>query len=210
MRLYIASVCFDTNNNGDEISSICIRTDNVRRGSLSITSQLNFEYLVRHNGTTIAYTTMCIIIITVKDVNLGGQGQGLVALGVLVWRCDVCTRAFVSPKMCDSLPAVLLFFLITRLPCSVEVCVLYKQQSTYCTTHMRTNFSCVMAIYVSMCQQAATYMIQYTGEQRAHPTRPLRVLCTQWRSPSTMYFFTELCTVKVPVPKPAGFLFTAG
>ena len=123
--------------------------------------------------------------------NLGGQGQGQGLWwrggpwSARQWRCDVCARAFVSPKMCDSLPAVLLFFLITRLPCSVEVCVLYKQQSTYCTTHMRTNFSCVIAIYVSMCQQAATYMIQYTGEQRAHPTRPLRVLCTQWRSPST-------------------------
>ena len=37
--------------------------------------------------------------------------------------------------------------------------------------------------------------------------------CTQRHSPSTMYFFTESCTAKIPVPKPAffasAFLLTA-
>ena len=31
--------------------------------------------------------------------NLRGQGQGLVALGVLVWRCDVCVSELVTCKV---------------------------------------------------------------------------------------------------------------
>ena len=30
---------------------------------------------------------------------VGGQGQGLVALGVLVWRCDVCVSELVTCKV---------------------------------------------------------------------------------------------------------------
>ena len=52
--------------------------------------QLEFTFTPAKSVLRAAGCQLVTFLQLSRSFNLGGQGQGLVALGVLVWRCDVC------------------------------------------------------------------------------------------------------------------------